>query len=157
MYKVNRPHQAAARYKTKLCCGWLANGHCPYEFKCMFAHGDHELRTKEMNLADGLTHDEAVRAHQWRLWAAGYGAAASISPAVLPMLPRKVPSPPAPIDADDFFPASCYEASVATSTVSECSPYIPPEPVVHPPPRTRQQRYQHRPYDADVVPPSGKR
>ena len=138
MYKVNRPHQAAARYKTKLCCGWLANGHCPYEFKCMFAHGDHELRTKEMNLADGLTHDEAVRAHQWRLWAAGYGATGSEAgtDAKAPLATRRTaselpapatyPKPPAPIDADDdddassMTPAYKWSPAWSSESSSEC-------------------------------------
>ena len=33
-----------ARYKTELCHSWSTLGHCPYTFKCQFAHGVEELR-----------------------------------------------------------------------------------------------------------------
>jgi hypothetical protein len=33
-----------ARYKTELCHSWSTLGHCPYTFKCQFAHGVQELR-----------------------------------------------------------------------------------------------------------------
>lgn len=54
----------AERYKTRPCRNWTANGFCPYEERCMFAHGEEELRTKEMNYADGLTTEEAIKQHQ---------------------------------------------------------------------------------------------
>lgn len=52
----------AERFKTKMCKNFVEHGHCPYVFRCMFAHGDHELRTKQMNLADGLYTEEAIKA-----------------------------------------------------------------------------------------------
>ena len=54
-------HVHASRYKTKMCRNYLVSGECPYEFRCMFAHGDHELRTMEMNLKDGLITEEAIK------------------------------------------------------------------------------------------------
>lgn len=51
----------ADRYKTKLCDKWVEKGKCPYDRKCMFAHGEHELRTYEMNLMDDLTTEENIR------------------------------------------------------------------------------------------------
>jgi hypothetical protein len=51
----------AERFRTKKCRNWIDNGSCPYESRCMFAHGDHQLRTTEMNLRDGLTNEEAIR------------------------------------------------------------------------------------------------
>lgn len=54
----------AERYKTKMCRNYVQTGVCPYETRCMFAHGDHELRTAEQNLADGLVTEEAVKLFQ---------------------------------------------------------------------------------------------
>jgi hypothetical protein len=50
----------AERFKTKMCRNYERTGACPYVHRCMFAHGDHELRTVEMNLADGLTTEDAI-------------------------------------------------------------------------------------------------
>ena len=50
------------RYKTTMCKNYKLHGECPYESRCMFAHGDHELRTKQMNQADGLRTEEDIRA-----------------------------------------------------------------------------------------------
>ena len=36
------------KYKTELCRNWL-NGFCPFENKCVFAHGRDELREKILN------------------------------------------------------------------------------------------------------------
>jgi hypothetical protein len=54
----------AERFKTKLCRTFSDTGSCPYEERCMFAHGEANLRTKEMNLADKLTTEEAIRNFQ---------------------------------------------------------------------------------------------
>jgi hypothetical protein len=52
------------RYKTKACCTYTLQGSCRYGTRCMYAHGDHDMRTVERNIADGLTTDDAIRAHQ---------------------------------------------------------------------------------------------
>jgi hypothetical protein len=54
----------ADRYKTRMCRNYEETGKCPYEVKCMFAHGERELRTSEMNMEDGLTTEEAIRKFQ---------------------------------------------------------------------------------------------
>jgi hypothetical protein len=51
----------AERFKTKMCRSYERTGSCPYVHRCMFAHGDHELRNKDMNLADGLVTEEAIK------------------------------------------------------------------------------------------------
>jgi len=51
----------ASLYKTKACRKFMANGVCPYESRCMFAHSEKELRTVEMNEKDGLITEEAVK------------------------------------------------------------------------------------------------
>lgn len=58
----------AERYKTKLCRNYVETGACPYDIRCMFAHGVHELRTPQMNINDGLLTEEAIRMfqRQWR-------------------------------------------------------------------------------------------
>jgi hypothetical protein len=39
-------------YKTRACAKWGTLGKCPYNEKCQFAHGPHELRsTKSIPLA----------------------------------------------------------------------------------------------------------
>lgn len=60
----SKKHIMAERYKTKMCKNFVSTGACPYEVRCMFAHGDGELRTAEMNMADGLTSEEAIKAYQ---------------------------------------------------------------------------------------------
>jgi hypothetical protein len=57
-------HVLAERYKTKMCRNYLQTGECPYEIRCMFAHGDHELRSCEMNIRDGLITEEAIKDFQ---------------------------------------------------------------------------------------------
>jgi hypothetical protein len=54
----------AERFKTKLCRTFSDTGSCPYEERCMFAHGEAKLRTKEMNLMDKLTTEDAIRNFQ---------------------------------------------------------------------------------------------
>jgi hypothetical protein len=54
----------AERFKSKVCKNFEEQGNCPYEDRCMFAHGAHELRSKEMNLADNLVTEEAIKAFQ---------------------------------------------------------------------------------------------
>ncbi len=51
----------ASRYKSKLCRNYVMYGQCPYENRCMFAHGEHELRTMEQNVKDGLITEEAIK------------------------------------------------------------------------------------------------
>jgi hypothetical protein len=51
----------AERFKTKMCQNYEREGFCPYEARCMFAHGEHELRTKEMNYRDNLVTEEAIK------------------------------------------------------------------------------------------------
>jgi hypothetical protein len=54
----------AQRFKTMLCRGFESKGLCPYGSRCMFAHGNHELRSEAMNIRDNLISEEAVRAFQ---------------------------------------------------------------------------------------------
>lgn len=54
----------ADRYKVKMCSHTILGEPCPYGIKCMFAHSEEELRSKEMNICDGLTTPEDIRNHQ---------------------------------------------------------------------------------------------
>lgn len=60
------PHKPilSERFKTKQCAKFAVDGHCPYVHRCMFAHGEHDLRTAEENIRDGLVTDEAIKAYQ---------------------------------------------------------------------------------------------
>ncbi len=53
----------AERFRTKLCRNYLLDpdAPCPYEDRCMFAHGGHELRTAAQNMLDGLTSENTIR------------------------------------------------------------------------------------------------
>ncbi|RNF00626.1 Zinc finger protein CTH1 [Trypanosoma rangeli] len=66
----------AERYKTKFCRNYMETGMCLYGWRCMFAHGAHELRTPEMNFHDGLVTEEAIRAFRRRRAAPAYFYAA---------------------------------------------------------------------------------
>lgn len=55
-------HILAERFKTKVCRNFLTQGFCPYESRCMFAHGDAEMRSADMNIRDGLFTEEAIKA-----------------------------------------------------------------------------------------------
>ncbi len=59
----------ANRFRTKLCRNYLQHPDrpCPYEDRCMFAHGGHELRTAAQNIAEGLISEEAIREFKRRL------------------------------------------------------------------------------------------
>jgi hypothetical protein len=63
----------AERFKTKLCQKYESHGHCPYEARCMFAHGHHDMRSKEMNYRDNLVTEEAIKSFM----AIRYGGAAT--------------------------------------------------------------------------------
>jgi len=57
-------HILAERFKTRLCYNYIRTGSCPYESRCMFAHGEPELRTTEQNMDDGLYTEEAIKSYQ---------------------------------------------------------------------------------------------
>ncbi|CAD2214581.1 Zinc finger protein CTH1 [Angomonas deanei] len=69
--EAEEKHILADRYKTKMCKNYLETGSCPYEVRCMFAHGEEELRTAEQNLADGLDTEEAIKAFQRAVYGGG--------------------------------------------------------------------------------------
>jgi len=59
-----------ARYKTKLCKHWMETGMCPFQGRCIFSHGQEEIRTADENRAKGLTTESALREVQNRASAA---------------------------------------------------------------------------------------
>jgi hypothetical protein len=63
---VSQDHKPihAERFKTKVCANYEKSGKCPYESRCMFAHGEHEMRSKDMNIRDNLVSEDAIRAFQ---------------------------------------------------------------------------------------------
>ena len=67
----------AERYKTKMCRNYMTTGHCPYTHRCMFAHGQQELRTTDMNVRDGLMTEEAIRSFQRAMTAYNRGELSS--------------------------------------------------------------------------------
>lgn len=53
----------AQRFKTCICRNF-AGGFCPYEDRCMFAHGEEELRSIDQNIAEGIVNSEAIMQHR---------------------------------------------------------------------------------------------
>ena len=51
--KSNTPSHLKKREKTQLCHHW-AKGYCKRSDKCMFAHGMHELKSKDKKLSEDL-------------------------------------------------------------------------------------------------------
>ena len=41
---MNNPHVLSRRYKTELCSNFVDKGICKYGKRCLFAHGEAELR-----------------------------------------------------------------------------------------------------------------
>jgi hypothetical protein len=60
------PHSSilAERFKTRSCENFKRHGECSFAHRCMFAHGEEDLRTTEMNLRDGLTTEKAIKTFQ---------------------------------------------------------------------------------------------
>jgi hypothetical protein len=81
----------AERFRTKLCRNYLLNPDhpCPYEDRCMFAHGEHELRTAAQNMLDGLMSEEAIREFKRKgtdfLRSASLSQSTSMSESAVPM------------------------------------------------------------------------
>jgi hypothetical protein len=110
------PHRPilAERFKTKMCQNYEKSGACAYEARCMFAHGDDDLRTKEMNLKDSLTTEDAIRAFQRAKWVAEHG--------------EDVPMPPGPKAAAAGSPKSTLSA---TTTTTSTAPRVSPASINH--------------------------
>jgi hypothetical protein len=54
-------HLVAERYKTRVCSNFATTGRCPYQSRCVFAHGEGELRSTDMNVRDGLLTEAKIR------------------------------------------------------------------------------------------------
>jgi hypothetical protein len=86
----------AERFRTKLCRNYLLHPDhpCPYEERCMFAHGDHELRTAAQNMLDGLMSEEAIREFKRKETDSAKSASLSesvhISASTVPLISRSV-------------------------------------------------------------------
>eukprot|EP00760_Papus_ankaliazontas_P004852 PhM_4_TR12212/c0_g1_i1/m.29186 len=52
------------RFRTTICRHYRATGFCPYAPRCLFAHGDHELRSTNTNTTDGITDLSRLREAQ---------------------------------------------------------------------------------------------
>jgi hypothetical protein len=61
---ATKPSIHAQRFRTKLCDKFATTGSCPYVHRCMFAHGEAELRTVGQNVADGLVNETSIRKYK---------------------------------------------------------------------------------------------
>ena len=58
------PGRFAKHFKTQLCHNFCAHGVCKYNQKCLFAHGDDDVRSVPQNVAEGLVSDKSIRTYQ---------------------------------------------------------------------------------------------
>jgi hypothetical protein len=56
----------AKKFRTKMCKNFAQKGSCPFDSRCMFAHGKSALRSAEQNFAEGLTSETAIKEFQRR-------------------------------------------------------------------------------------------
>jgi hypothetical protein len=79
----------AERFKTKMCRNYELHGSCPYVHRCMFAHGEHEMRTKAQNLADNLVTEEAIKDfHRATLEGSSDTTPSATTPKTAPLTPH---------------------------------------------------------------------
>jgi hypothetical protein len=57
-------HVPDHRYKTTLCRNWLASGQCARGERCLFAHGEHELRSNQPGGAPAGQQQAVTQQHQ---------------------------------------------------------------------------------------------
>ncbi|EKF32274.1 hypothetical protein MOQ_003879 [Trypanosoma cruzi marinkellei] len=112
----------AERYKTKFCRNYVLTGICPYQRRCMFAHGEYELRTPEMNIRDGLVTEEAIR-----LFRRQFSSALCAFDK-----PRR-----------RGFPAPPYFYNAMGDCISDCTGPVRMAPA---------KLYTHNPYKSDIIP-----
>lgn len=82
---MERQRLFALRFRTEQCRTFVESGECRYRDRCMFAHGENELRTQTMNEADDLTSDKAVRV--WIRDRRREAYTAKVSATAIPMVP----------------------------------------------------------------------
>lgn len=134
-YYDEKPVQAD-RYKTRLCDKFFeTNGRCPYGMRCMFAHGEHELRTVEDNLRDGLVSEGAIRRFRQRYYLHSFKSypSCSFTPSLVDL------SPPPSYDSVGM---GSWEG-IANSSASCCPSFPPP-----PPYEESVEKYHHNPYQS---------
>ena len=49
----------ATRFKTKLCRHYMESGVCPFQSRCVFSHGQVELRTSDENRTNGIVSEQS--------------------------------------------------------------------------------------------------
>jgi hypothetical protein len=102
----------AKRFRTKLCGNFMQRGTCPFDQRCMFAHGEAELRSTNQNFRDGITTEEAIRQFQ--------------RGAPLPIVPTSTSAPaPTPASASDSVPPP----PPAASPLQRESPIVEADPL----------------------------
>jgi len=143
------------RYKTKMCRNYIKFGSCPYEHRCMFAHGEEELRSEQQNESEGILSEEDLRRKQRA--ACPRGIHATKSPRVMHNAYSQYPCT-CPECAPMAYPAPCMchecVARMSQCNCPECDaimarrmqhrPCMCPECV----PQNTAQYWAHAPYSA---------
>jgi hypothetical protein len=120
----------AERFKTKMCQNHEKHGSCPYETRCMFAHGEQDLRTKEMNLAANLVTEEAIKNFQRdRMMADREAALAKAKGPKKAAGPKKVIQPASPLVKKTEKPAIAAPAGPKQAPKQAAAAVAPIAPV----------------------------
>lgn len=157
----------AERYKTKLCRNYLETGKCPYEARCMFAHGGHELRSTQMNLDDGLVTEEAIRMFQRHRNSMPLASKLCLSTAVMPAtscfpyVPRFTQQPfmASPCYCHSGHCCCCCSYSYSGCYCGDCCYNVPTLRNMSRKKRTKMSPliiYTHNPYNHCVLSPESK-
>ena len=109
----------ATRFKTKLCRHYMESGVCPFQSRCVFSHGQVELRTSDENRTSGIVSEQSLRDHQIRT-----------APALFTTPPRSPTESISPLPASPASYCMC----------AQC------RPVSRPPPMADYDSYRYNPY-----------
>jgi hypothetical protein len=100
---TERRRQFALRFKTQLCRSHAVDGGCLYKYKCVFAHGEAELRTEELNQQEGIVSEAAIRDWRRKNRLEAFHETTTTAPATVPPSPKEAsaldkPSQPILVD-----------------------------------------------------------
>ena len=113
----------ATRFKTKLCRHFAESGVCPFQSRCVFSHGQAELRTSDENRTSGIVSEQSLRDHQLRM-----------APALFTTPPRS------PHSSNNISPLASPTMPTNHCMCAQCRPLPRPAPTAD------YDSYRHNPY-----------
>lgn len=137
------------RYKTQLCETHKTGASCRYGTACVFAHDEHELRTRQVNTDDSMTTAAALRLRRAGRVAAPPRSTDGSSDGKL--LSASDSDAPHSTSAEQF--DASVEADDVRLTVNPCDsgPTVGPQGTAT---RRTSRRRTNNPYAASPIPPA---